>query len=1072
MESVLESILINTYNQDATLRAQAEQALNQFLLSSGALLALLNFIGNTNNHRELRQATGIVIKNKMRAFWSDDAQNALKTDPQEKEQVKTRIVEILLVEVDNSIRGILAEAIRIISETDFPQNWPALIPTLLEYIQSTDVLKMYNSLLALRKVAKRYEYKQKEDREPLNAIVQVTFPCLQQLMTHVSQHNSIEAAQVMKMCLKIFWSATMYQLPQVSGVDVNLWFQLVGQVIDKPLPEASEGVEPLGQPTDREERAAWPWWKLKKWAGRIASQFIQRYGNPRYANAEYKEFAEFFRNNTAGQLLGPVMNLLAAKSRGSFVTDEVHRMCIGYVASCVEMSPTYKLIKPHLSFVLTGIVFPTLCLTDADLELFNDEPVEFVRKVHDPLGDWLSPLIAATNLLQMLARYRQKDTLPMLLPYVQGVLVEYVQAPPEQRDYRRKDGALVAIAVLAKILKDSKTYESLLHPFLEAHVIPEFQSPVAYIRSRACWVIEYFHELNWSEHEGRNLQAVLRGLINGLRDPALPVQAAAACSLRLLIAADGATDLLRPMLGEIVAEYFRIMEEVENESVLSALQAIILKFGEEVASMAPMMTTQLVVLFNRYLAAGSEDEEATFNAVQCLDTIDSVLEAVQDHPEILIQLEPVVQPMILRLLVEGDDLFEYLDSAVHMISNFTYYSDTISPHMWSLCGPLLAVLQEWAIDYIAEIMVPILNFITKDVLTFFQGVHNGKPFVVMILSVVEAAFGNDESYNGKDSGCAATILTCLITTSRSAPGSLSAYIPQIISIILNKLKDVKSIALRNRLLETIMACFYYDAELTLSFLQTLPEAATIVTTLFTVLFDNLQDMDRDFTQRLIVLSFCALLSVSPAKLPEIVRNNFPSMFQQIIRELVLIEEEAAKESQEGEEGGGDDDDDGIFGGDDDEEEDDGIEVDDDDEDEGEDDDENFDDSDPKAAAKRRAKALHVPEGGYDEDQDCLNAEDEAYREALEQMGRDQEEKAAKYAGGDLLMDDESMEDFTFTSPIENMNIVQHFLDTMNSLEAQGGGALTASLQASLDAEDKQRLQELIANAHERATNSS
>jgi hypothetical protein len=35
------------------------------------------------------------------------------------------------------------------------------------------------------------------------------------------------------------------------------------------------------------------------------------------------------------------------------------------------------------------------------LRLFTEEPVDFVRKVHDPLGDWLSPLIAATNLLQV-----------------------------------------------------------------------------------------------------------------------------------------------------------------------------------------------------------------------------------------------------------------------------------------------------------------------------------------------------------------------------------------------------------------------------------------------------------------------------------------------------------------------------------------------------------------------------------------------------------------------------------------------------------------------------------------------
>lgn len=121
---------------------------------------------------------------------------------------------------------------------------------------------MYNSLLALRKVAKRYEYKSKDERKPLNDIVQITFPYLQNLMTHVISHNSIEAAQVMKMCLKIFWSATMYQLPEVSGVDVNFWFQIIAQILDKALPEASEGLEPAGQPVDPEQRAAWPWWKV------------------------------------------------------------------------------------------------------------------------------------------------------------------------------------------------------------------------------------------------------------------------------------------------------------------------------------------------------------------------------------------------------------------------------------------------------------------------------------------------------------------------------------------------------------------------------------------------------------------------------------------------------------------------------------------------------------------------------------------------------------------------------------------------------------------------------------------
>jgi hypothetical protein len=109
---------------------------------------------------------------------------------------------------------------------------------------------------------------------------------LQGLMSHILANNSLDAAACMRITMKIFWSCTNYALPTVQGVDVTLWFGYITEIMNKPLPEASEGVEPFGQPTDVDERKAWPWWKLKKWAGRIMSQFIQRYGNPRYAAEE------------------------------------------------------------------------------------------------------------------------------------------------------------------------------------------------------------------------------------------------------------------------------------------------------------------------------------------------------------------------------------------------------------------------------------------------------------------------------------------------------------------------------------------------------------------------------------------------------------------------------------------------------------------------------------------------------------------------------------------------------------------------------------------------------------------
>jgi len=124
----------------------------------------------------------------------------------------------------------------------------------------------------------------------------------------------------------------------------------------------------------------------------------------------------------------------------------------------VEMSPTFKVIKPHLDFVLFQAIFQTLCLSSDDIKLFTEDPVEFVRKIHDPMEDWLDPRISAINLLQTLARYRAKDVLPRLLPYLESVLQTYAEtmasapASLESKHYIAKDGVLVVFATISKVI--------------------------------------------------------------------------------------------------------------------------------------------------------------------------------------------------------------------------------------------------------------------------------------------------------------------------------------------------------------------------------------------------------------------------------------------------------------------------------------------------------------------------------------------------------------------------------------------------------------------------------------------
>lgn len=304
-------------------------------------------------------------------------------------------------------------------------------------------------------------------------------------------------------------------------------------------------------------------------------------------------------------------------------------------------------------------------------------------------------------------------------------------------------------------------------------------------------------------------------------------------------------------------------------------------------------------------------------------------------------------------------------------------------------------------------------------------------------------------YTGRDMNSASTLLTCLITSAKDgAPGQLHPILPEVLKLVLTKLQSVKSKSVKVRMLEVLLAAIHYDAVATLSALEQIAPGSS--STVFGLVFSHLKDMERDFSMRLIVLAFTALLSLPGASLPDIVRANVPSMFQQVVRELVLIEEEARKpEEEEDEEGDGDDEDD--------EEE---------DEEDMDDADDDFDDSDAVAAAARRAKALYVPDGGYDEDEDCVNAEDEEYRAALEEMDKEDRVKKELYraGGGDdddeALDDEDEDEDYTYTSPIENLNMSQMFLTAMTAL-GQRDPAFVESLRGGLLPEDQARLEQIV-----------
>lgn len=66
-----------------------------------------------------------------------------------------------------------------------------------------------------------------------------------------------------------------------------------------------------------------------------------------------------------------MMNTLALRPSGEFCTDRVVHACLMFVGAATELSHTYKLLKPHLDFLLFQAVFPELCLSEEDVQVIS-----------------------------------------------------------------------------------------------------------------------------------------------------------------------------------------------------------------------------------------------------------------------------------------------------------------------------------------------------------------------------------------------------------------------------------------------------------------------------------------------------------------------------------------------------------------------------------------------------------------------------------------------------------------------------------------------------------------------------
>lgn len=974
------------------------------------------------------------LENKNPALLSDS----------DKDAVKNALINTLLDEPEKSLRDLLAETLQTIVIHDFPGKWPNLIPTLLTTIQNgvqqasitqpLGGLQVHNALLAIRKVAKRYEYKSKEQRGPLNEIVALAFPLLLPLGQQLSDPNqqSLEAAMMLKQVLKIFWSSTQFYLPGTKNSSdapedssiglarpeqLQPWFDILTLALKKPLPEASTGLEPRDQPVDVDARNAWPWWKVKKWAVQIMSRLFSRYGMPSYADeAHAKDFAVYFSQSVAPQFLGPVCETLNLRPSGRFCTDRVIHLCLTFVDLAVELASTYKMLKPHLDFLLYQVCFPTMCLNAEDIDCFENDPVEFVHKQNSPLADFYDPRMSAITLVTDLVKHRGQDVTQNLLGHMTGILHQYATTPADQRNHVEKDGALLTFGSLAKFLLAKEKYSTEIERLLVTSVFPEFNSPVSFLRYRACWMVQAFSGLKFSD-DGSHLRNFLEMVLNRLSDPALPVQIEASKALRFLIEADGAEDTLLPVLPQLLNEYFRIMNEIGNDEVVSALQVLLDKFGDHIEPHAIALVTQLSQAFYQYCTAGEDDDDdgAALAAAQCLECIATVLKGVCANTAILKALEPLLLPLVLKILGNDGELIEYLECALDILTFLTYFQESLSADVWQAFPLIYVAFDQWAYDYL-NMMVPCLqSYISKAPDVFLSGsaqLPEGRvPYINLISSMVAKTVANDRA---SEAECryALSLFMCIL---HHCPGKVDGYIPFINEVALGKLGqqvNVEAPTTRISVYQVLGSALYYHPQLELAEL----EKRGVTQQVLNKWVVDARKIERWLPRKITVLGLASILTLPMSSLPASISSAIPHIIDTVARMALVLKEDAEK----GETGVND-----------------GIEE------------------------EPENEEVGDLDQGFTEDEDVKNEVDEAYRKALQGV-TNWEDDMAQFLLGDWEEDGEDVDE-DYTSPIDQVDELIFLSDTLTHAFQREPEAYQL-VQQALPAESVAACQTLFATA--------
>ena len=549
---------------------------------------------------------------------------------------------------------------------------------------------------------------------------------------------------------------------------------------------------------------------------------------------------------------------------------------------CVKPKSMWENLKPHMPVLIEHLIFPVLCQTDADIELFEDDPSEYLHRKLNFYEEVSSPDVAATNFLVTLTKARRKQTFEVL-NYVNTVVNRYEAAPEDQKDPRQKEGALRMIGTLSGVILGKKSpIADQVEYFFVRHVFPEFRSPHGFLRARACDTLEKFEALDFQDPN--NLLVIYRNILESMADPALPVRVEAALALQPLIRHDVIRTSMQQNIPQIMQQLLKLANEVDVDALANVMEDFVEVFAAELTPFAVALSEQLrdtyvrIVreLIERNSTKDDDDygdflDDKSITALGVLQTIGTLILTLESTPDVLAHLETILMPVITITL--ENKLYDLYNEIFEIIDSCTFAAKTISPTMWTAFELIHSTFKSGAELYLEDMLPALENFVNYGRDSLVQQPQYLEAIVDMIRSIFK-----DANVGGVDRICGCKLAEVLMLNLR---GHIDNYVPEFVALAMTVLSsdDVKVKSYRIHLMEMVVNAIYYNAGLTLRFL----EAQGWTNKFFSLWFSSIDIFNRVHDKKLSIAAISSLLILPGDQVPVTIQPGWPRLLSGIAR---------------------------------------------------------------------------------------------------------------------------------------------------------------------------------------------